>query len=191
MTSAWDDSPRDRRSFLKTCLRAAAGVALGGLAGGLLVRPGARSQVWQIDPDRCVQCGRCATHCVLTASAVKCIHAFDRCGYCTLCGGYHAQGAKRADSAAESQLCPAGALRRKFIEPPFYEYSVIEERCVGCGRCVKGCAAFGNGSLYLQIRRDLCLNCSECSIAVACPGGAIRRVPFDRPYLLRGDSRQA
>jgi hypothetical protein len=30
-----------------------------------------------------------------------------------------------------------------------------------------------------------CLNCNECSIAVACPALAFRRVPADQPYLLR------
>jgi len=56
---------------------------------------------------------------------------------------------------------------------------------MGCGKCVKGCKTFGNGSLFLQVRHDRCLNCNECSIAAACPSGAFKRVPADKPYLLK------
>ncbi|OHB82138.1 MAG: hypothetical protein A2W31_03490 [Planctomycetes bacterium RBG_16_64_10] len=42
-----------------------------------------------------------------------------------------------------------------------------------------------NGSLYLQVMHDRCLQCNECSIAVACPTGAFRRVPAQRPYLMK------
>jgi electron transport complex protein RnfB len=54
---------------------------------------------------------------------------------------------------------------------------------------VEGCARFGNGSLFLQIRHDRCLNCNECAISRACPGDAFRRVPADHPYLLKTNSR--
>ena len=47
------------------------------------------------------------------------------------------------------------------------EYIIDEELCIGCAKCVKGCAAFGNGSLHLQVRHDRCLNCNECTIATA------------------------
>jgi electron transport complex protein RnfB len=50
---------------------------------------------------------------------------------------------------------------------------------------VKGCQAFGNGSLILQARHDRCLNCNQCSIATICPAQAWRRVPAKEPYLLR------
>ena len=33
-------------------------------------------------------CDRCATHCVLVHSAVKCVHGYALCGYCNLCTGY-------------------------------------------------------------------------------------------------------
>ena len=142
--------------------------------------------VWQIDPDKCVQCGKCATDCVLELSAVKCVHAYAVCGYCELCGGYHRPDATKTDTAAESQLCPTSALKRTFIEDPYYHYSVEEELCIGCAKCVKGCDAFGNGSLFLQVRHDRCVNCNECSIARVCPSDAFKRVPVEEPYLLKG-----
>jgi electron transport complex protein RnfB len=57
--------------------------------------------------------------------------------------------------------------------------------CIACGKCVKGCNAFGNGSLYLQVQHDRCQHCNECAIAVACPSQAFRRVPAEDPYLLK------
>jgi electron transport complex protein RnfB len=142
-----------------------------------------RRTVWQLDPKKCIQCGGCAVNCVFQPSAVKCVHHFERCGYCRLCFGFFQPGAKILTSAAENQLCPTGAIRRKFVEEPYYEYTVDESLCIGCGRCVKGCGAFGNGSLMLQVRHDLCLNCNECSIARRCPASAFSRVPADQPYL--------
>jgi electron transport complex protein RnfB len=124
--------------------------------------------------------------CVLTPSAVKCVHAYDVCGYCDLCGGYHQPTVKVTDTAAENRLCPTNAIRRTFVEDPYYEYSIVEGLCIGCGKCVKGCGSFGNGSLFLQVRHDRCVNCNDCSIARVCPAGAYRRVPASRPYLLRG-----
>jgi electron transport complex protein RnfB len=50
---------------------------------------------------------------------------------------------------------------------------------------VKGCQAFGNGSLYLQVRHDRCLNCNECSIAARCPADAFVRIPAGKPYIIK------
>lgn len=108
------------------------------------------------------------------------------CGYCKLCFGYFQPDAAELSSAGENQLCPTGAIRRKFIEDPYYEYTIDNDLCIGCGKCVKGCNTFGNGSLYLQVRHDLCLNCNECSIARNCPADAFTRLPADRPYMLKG-----
>ena len=78
-----------RRAFLKSSGGAVALAAAGAVAGLALRRATTRDDmVWQIDPDKCVQCGRCATACVLTPSAVKCVHAYAICGYCQLCTGY-------------------------------------------------------------------------------------------------------
>lgn len=184
-----DDFHEDRikrRDFLRDGMRTVSALAVGGAGGLLLGRSRRRGTVWQIDPDICVQCERCATNCVITPSAVKCVHAYDVCGYCELCGGYHQPDASETDTAAENQLCPTGAIQRTFIEDPFYEYRIIEEECIGCAKCVKGCGAFGNGSLYLQIRHDRCVGCNECAIAKSCPSGAVQRVPAERPYMLRG-----
>jgi electron transport complex protein RnfB len=144
-----------------------------------------RHVVWQIDPLKCVQCGQCATQCVLDLSAVKCVHSYSMCGYCKLCFGYFQPGANALTEAAENQICPTGAINRKFVEDPYYQYSITEELCNGCGKCVKGCNAFGNGSLHLQVSHDLCLNCNECAIARACPADAFERVPVDKPYKFK------
>jgi electron transport complex protein RnfB len=182
---------QNRRDFLRGGLRVSATATLAGAAGALVLRDASGPTVWQIDPTACVHCERCSTHCPLSPSAVKCVHAYDLCGYCKLCGGYHRPEAKVQDTAAENQLCPTGAIRRTFVEEPFYEYTIEEALCIGCGRCAKGCGAFGNSSLYLQVRHDRCLNCNQCSIAESCPSQAFRRVPANRPYLLKGRERQS
>ena len=176
----------NRRESINNGARATLGVAVAGTGALVLARSkGGGETVWQIDPFKCTQCGRCATECVMDESAVKCVHAYDLCGYCDLCGGYFKPGAK-LETGAENQLCPTGAIQRKFIEEPFFEYIIDEELCIGCGKCVKGCSAFGNGSLQLQIRHDRCLNCNQCSIARVCPSNAISRVPASQPYLIKG-----
>jgi len=78
---------------------------------------------------------------------------------------------------------PTGAIRRRFVESPYFEYTIDEPACIGCGLCVKGCTNFGNGSLYLQIRHDRCVDCNACRIAEVCPSGAIVRVPASAPYI--------
>ncbi|MAE60105.1 MAG: ferredoxin [Planctomycetaceae bacterium] len=181
-----DDTPHStRRDFLTGWVRGSALLGTGALAGVLSGRSQATETVWQIDPDKCIQCHRCATECVLTESAVKCVHAFAMCGYCDLCTGYFEPRPNELNTGAENQLCPTGALQRSFIEDPYYQYTIDDKKCIGCSRCVAGCAAFGNGSLFLQIRHDRCVNCNECSIAMACPSEAISRVPAETPYKLK------
>jgi Na+-translocating ferredoxin:NAD+ oxidoreductase subunit B len=201
-----------RREFISTIVRGGILAGLTFLTGGLLFRTGKEGQcgfnfacgtcsrsgscslpeavmnrqyVWQLDPAKCIQCGQCATNCVLTPSAVKCTHVYAMCGYCDLCGGYFKPGTTTLNTGAENQLCPTNALKRKFIEEPFFEYTIDETLCIGCGKCMKGCSAFGNGSLQLQVRHDRCVNCNQCSIARNCPSEAFRRVPVNDPYLLR------
>ena len=179
------ENPVSRRDFIKKGAQALTGISVGGIA---LVLGSKKSDeyVWQLDPNVCIQCEKCSTNCVLPQSAVKVVHSYEMCGYCDLCSGYLVPGAKSRDTGAENQMCPTGAIERKFIEDPYFEYTINEELCIGCGKCVKGCGDFGNGSLYLQVRHDRCVNCNECSIARACPSQAYRRVPADRPYILRG-----
>jgi electron transport complex protein RnfB len=178
-------STTSRRQFLRDGARMACVAGLGTLAGVMVSRSMAGNLVWQIDPARCTRCGDCATHCVLEQSAVKCVHTFAICGYCELCTGFFAPEPNALNTAAENTQCPTNAIRRKFIEDPYYEYSIDEDLCIGCGKCVEGCSRFGNGSLYLQVRHDRCLNCNECAIARICPSDAFRRVPASQPYLLK------
>jgi len=178
----------NRRSFFLDGARMLGALCIGGIGGITVSRLTLEDTVWQIDPSVCVRCGRCALHCTLPQSAVKCVHSFDVCGYCDLCGGYLQPTSKVRDTAAENQLCPTGAIARTYIEDPYFEYIIDESLCNGCGKCVEGCASFGNGSLYLQVRHDICLNCNQCEIARVCPSGAFRRVPATDPYLLRGQS---
>jgi len=177
----------DRRDILRVGLGAGAAAVLG-VAAIARSENGQIETVWQLDPYKCVQCGQCATACVMHPSAVKCVHAYDVCGYCELCGGYHDPDAKVLDTAAENQLCPTAAIKRTFIEDPYYEYVIDEELCIGCAKCVKGCTDFGNGSLFLQVRHDRCVNCNECAIAKVCPAEAFKRIPADKPYMLKGDN---
>lgn len=181
-----DNTQLDRRGFLGRGMRAAGALGVAGLTGAIAWRRAqADDLVWQIDPDKCVACTNCATSCVLDESAVKCVHSFPMCGYCELCTGYFEPNPNDLTTAAENQLCPTGAITRTLIEEPYYEYHVDEPLCIGCGKCVKGCTAFGNGSLHMQVRHDRCLNCNQCAIALVCPSQAFVRVPADQPYLLK------
>jgi len=181
----------NRREFLNSGLRFTIAIGVGAVAVRLLSRSQGRQMVWQLDPAKCIQCGRCATNCVKTPSAVKCTHVYSMCGYCDLCGGYFRPETKDLTTAAENQLCPTSAIKRKYIEDPFFQYDIDEALCIGCAKCVKGCGSFGNGSLQLQIRQDLCDNCNECAIARDCPAGAFSRVPSDSPYIFSGyDSKK-
>jgi electron transport complex protein RnfB len=185
----------DRRAFLGDGIRVAGALATGSAAGFLAGRKGhEESLVWQIDPDKCMACGNCATYCVLDESAVKAVQCYPLCAMCDVCTGYFDLGHVHRDTAAENQLCPTGAIRREFIAEeagvPRFEYHVEEPKCIGCGKCVEGCAMM-NGSLYLQVRHDRCVHCNQCSIAIACPTRAFCRVPATSPYLLKKKAREA
>ena len=178
-----------RRDFLRDGIRVSGVVATGVLGGVLASQQGNASEGrWQIDPDKCIACDLCATNCVLDESAVKCIQCFDMCGYCDICTGYFSATYSATDTAAENSLCPTDAVLRTFVEEKagqgFYEYTIVEDACIGCGKCVKGCALM-NGSFYLQIQHDRCVNCNECTIALVCPSDAFVHVSNDRPYRLK------
>ena len=179
------DERKSRRDFLAEGVRTGGLILASGLLGALAIRAESGSMVWQIDPERCISCGRCATECVLTPSAVKCVHAYALCGYCKLCFGLLRDRRTGNTTAAENNRCPTDAIKRTFIEDPYYEMYIDEQLCIGCAKCVKGCNAFGNGSMFLQIRHDRCVNCNQCAIANACPSHAISRVPASRPYRLK------
>jgi electron transport complex protein RnfB len=180
--------PVSRRQFFRDGSRLAAMTGIGGLIGVLGGRSVARGTVWQIDPQKCVRCGLCATSCVLEQSAAKCVHAHAICGYCQLCTGYFEPSPNDLNTGAENQLCPTAAIKRTFVEDPYYEYTIEERLCIGCAKCVEGCNRFGNGSLYLQVRHDRCVNCNECAISRVCPSDAFRRVPSNQSYLVKHTS---
>jgi electron transport complex protein RnfB len=179
------DNSSTRRQFFGSGIRGAALFLMGAGTTSLARRSQHEKLVWQLDPAKCTQCGHCATDCVLEQSAVKCVQINRMCGYCKLCTGYFEAQPNGLNTGAENQLCPTGAIKRKALEDPYYEYTIDEPLCVGCGRCVKGCVLFGNGSFHLQVRHDRCLNCNECSIAIHCPPSAFSRVPANEPYLLK------
>jgi electron transport complex protein RnfB len=180
-------NPEERRKFLRNFGRLVSGGTILTVFGLSFPKTIAKETVyfWQIDPQICTFCGRCETECVLPMSAVKCVHAVRVCGYCDLCGGYYRTNVKELNTAAENLMCPTGAIQRQFVEEPYVEYSINEALCNGCGKCAKGCNSFGNGSLYLQIKQDLCKNCNECKISKTCPSNAIRRVPVSKGYDLK------
>lgn len=190
MSEKADDKVVKRREFIQSTARLSLALGLGGLSGLVLSKSKVGESVWQIDPFLCTQCGRCADECVLTPSAVKCVHAYQLCGYCDLCGGYFKPGVMDLNTGGENQLCPTSAIKRSFIEEPFFEFTIEENLCIGCGKCVEGCSSFGNGSLHLQIKHDLCVDCNECAISRNCPSDAISRVTADKPYNIKGDFTQ-
>jgi electron transport complex protein RnfB len=182
-----------RRDLLRGLMRGAGLVAVGTAGGALLARSRGEGYVWQIRPHECIECGNCSTHCVLETSAVKAVHVPALCGLCKDCMGYYVQQpGMEANAGAEFQICPTHAIHRKPIDETAYrkfEYSIREDLCIGCGKCVKGCrvqnADKDDGALYLQVKHDLCLDCNECSIAAACPSGAFVRVPASTPYFYK------
>jgi electron transport complex protein RnfB len=178
-----------RRDVLCGGVRAAGLLAFGGFLGATALSRRTEGTVWQIDPYKCTWCSKCATSCVLNPSAVKCYNVFPLCGYCNLCTGYFEAQPNSLNTGAENQLCPTGALVRKWVEGDYYQYTVDAAACIGCAKCVKGCTEFGNGSLFLQIDHAQCVGCNQCSIAAVCPAEAISRVPAKQPYILKDKTR--
>lgn len=184
-----NDNP-SRRDLLNATVRGASLLALGGVLGAVAAtRKNQGKMVWQIDPYKCIFCEGCATNCVLNPSAVKCLNVFPLCGYCDLCTGYFEAEPNALTTAAENLLCPTAALIRKWVEDDYYQYIIDPDLCIGCARCVKGCTDYGNGSLFLQIDQQLCVQCNQCSIAANCPSHAISRIPAEQPYILKDKLR--
>ncbi|MDD4888489.1 MAG: hypothetical protein PHU85_01035 [Phycisphaerae bacterium] len=192
-----------RRQFLSTCGRIAGLLAVGGVATRLVISRDS-DKVWQLDPSVCDGCAalnkdfkglsKCSTQCVLKLSAVKAVNDFTQCGYCRICPGYHDVNSPKDPNNTPKNIhnydtpmgrvCPFDALIRRPVgyfdksDPKnnFYEYVIDEAKCTGCGKCVVECGnpGQGNGSLRLEVRRNLCVNCNECGIARACPAPKAR-----------------
>jgi len=182
---------KTRREFIRGGIRGIIVFIFGGITTLLGLQSRKERTVWQIDPNKCIACSKCATNCVLTPSAVKCVNYFPMCGYCDLCTGYFEPQPNALNTGAENQVCPTGAIIRRALEDPYYEYRIDENLCIGCGKCVVGCVLFGNGSFFLQVRHDRCVNCNECSIAKVCPADAFVRVPASSPYLFKNREEQS
>ena len=174
-----------RREFMDRSLRVAGLVGIGG-AAAVLARRAASNTVFQVDPSKCVACDLCRTSCVLSHSAVKAVNVFDECGYCQLCPAYYDVKSMPDDLGLPTgKVCPRDALKRRIVgkvdeEDPnnnYFEYTVDETLCDGCGKCVKACKPpAGNGALHLEVRYNRCLECDSCSIQIACPESAIVRI---------------
>jgi Na+-translocating ferredoxin:NAD+ oxidoreductase subunit B len=176
----------NRRQFIDRSFRIAGLAGIGG-AAALLTRRAASNTVFQVDPSRCAACDLCRTSCVLSQSAVKAVNDFTRCGYCQLCPAYYDVTSQPDDNGLPTgKTCPQDALKRRVVgkideEDPnnnYYEYTIDETLCDGCGKCVKACKPpAGNGSLRLEVRFSRCFECDSCAIQKACPENAIVRVP--------------
>ncbi len=180
-----------RRQVLAHGARGAGLLALGGAATYLAVKAG-RSGAWEIDCARCLNsrlgavnvpaCEKCSNSCVLALSAVRAVNDYARCGRCYICPAYfNVTSAVGKDGLPSEKLCPRDAILRKPIgdvdpkDPAnnFYEYVIDETKCNGCGKCVMACKEpAGLGSIRLEVRHNLCLDCNRCSIAIACPDEA-------------------
>lgn len=181
---------QSRRTFLNLAGHVAGGTALAGAGVRLFSPPAkdaefipqARRFAWQIDPNKCLYCGRCETACVRKPSAAKAINDPKKCSNCVVCYGHITNKnieSDRIDSHGE-RVCPHDAvLRRNFCGGPdgMFLYAHDHGRCTGCSKCVKECTEKGTASMFMIIRPDLCLGCNECSIAAACPHEAIEHIP--------------
>lgn len=188
-----------RREVLGHAVRGATLLGLGGAAAYLVSKSGSEG-AWQVDCTKCVNsrlgalgvevCEKCATECVLALSAVRAINDHAACGRCYVCPAYFdVKSAIDAEGLPSGKLCPRDAIDRKpigWIDPDdpannYYEYTIDEKLCNGCGKCVMACKEpAGLTSIRLEVRHNLCLDCNRCAIAQACPDDAYERRPASK-----------
>ena len=184
----------DRREMMRRVARGAAFLGLTGTTGFLTLKAH-KTYAWTIDTSRCINsklgalgvdvCELCASQCVVALSAVRAVNEFSKCGRCYICPAYFKiTSAVGPDGLPSEKVCPRDAIKREaigWVDPDdpannFYEYTIDEEKCNGCGRCIMECKEpAGLGSIRLEVRHDDCLNCNRCSIAIACPEEAYER----------------
>lgn len=167
----------NRRDFINTAARGACLLAVGGVIARVATSTQDARGEWVIDSAACQACGKCATHCVRKKSAVICRNDFVNCGQCTYCYGYEVAS---DDAFAPIDLvCPTGAIIRtpihivneeEGVDDYRYQYTIDEDKCTGCGKCVKRCKDRGNKTLHLVVRQDKCDGCNQCTIARSCEG---------------------
>jgi Na+-translocating ferredoxin:NAD+ oxidoreductase subunit B len=185
-----------RREVLARAARGTGLLALGGAAAYLTFKAG-RADCWEIDCTKCVNsrlgavgvevCDKCATTCVLGLSAVRAVNDYAKCGRCYICPAYfNVQSVVNKEGLPSEKLCPRDAIKREPIgdvdpdDPAnnYYEYTIDETLCNGCGKCVMACKEpAGLSSIRLEVRHDLCVDCNRCAIAIACPDDAYVRKP--------------
>jgi electron transport complex protein RnfB len=183
-----------RRDVLGKVARGSVLLGLGATAG-FLIKKAEGQIVWQVDASRCVNsrlgevdvevCSLCTTECVVSQSAVRAVNNTRECGRCYICPAYYnVKSAVDETGLPSEKLCPRDAIERRpigLIDPRdpannFYDYIIDEEKCDGCGICVKGCKEpLGLGSIVLKVRYNLCVDCNHCAISTACPNDAVVR----------------
>jgi Na+-translocating ferredoxin:NAD+ oxidoreductase subunit B len=184
-----------RRDLLSKAVR---GTVLAGMGGAalFLVKKANGEVVWQVNASQCVNsrlgevgveaCNLCTTECVVSLSAVRAVNEHSKCGRCNICPAYFDITSAVTEQGLPSQkLCPRDAITRKPIgkvdpEDPannFYDYTIDETKCDGCGRCVMKCKEpLGLGSITLKIRYNKCLDCNRGAISISGPKKAITQV---------------
>lgn len=132
------------------------------------------SPAWVIDPAKCVGCGTCAEACVRPESAVKAEIDYSLLESVELDPAVFKKTKPGSSTSLENRICPTDAIKREKENDSTWIYSIDSKKCIGCGACAIRSKRKGSGAFKLKIT-DKCLSCNECSIAIDCPAGAIKR----------------